>query len=65
MASRYRITFEFMDQRHTITTDRGIWVARDGFWLDSNMKYAAGSDVKYWIPPHRVLFIECERINDE
>ena len=31
---------------------------KDGFWINSDFNFTKVSDLKYWIPPAKILFIE-------
>ena len=56
MKQHYRCEFLFQEQ-HLTAYSSGLAAFRDGFWINSDLKYTDGSDVRYWIPPHRILFI--------
>lgn len=60
--SYYRCMFAFyklgqvVPFRYIVTVER-MDILTDGFWVDEDMKPAAASDTKYWIPPAQILTI--------
>jgi hypothetical protein len=61
MRPRYRCEFLFPNggrQRQlTAHSTEGIAAFRDGFWINEQLEYSNESDVRYWIPPHQILYI--------
>ena len=62
MKSRYRCEFLFHNgvepRRLIIDTTNGLAAFREGFWINEKLEYSIGSDVRYWIPSHHILYIE-------
>lgn len=48
----------FKDMRLEVELPYGLEDAYDGFWVNEHLMLTKGSDAKYWIPPHRILFVE-------
>jgi hypothetical protein len=61
MRPRYRCEFVFHNggPQHQLTaySTEGIAAFRDGFWINEQLEYSNGNDVRYWIPPHQILYI--------
>jgi hypothetical protein len=55
MRKRYRCEFLFQEQH--LCSSAGLTAFRDGFWINEDLKFTDGSDVHYWIPPHRILYV--------
>lgn len=36
----------------------GIHAFTSGFWINNDYMFTRSSDVKYWIPPSQILYIE-------
>lgn len=63
----YRIWFEDPDgNRRWIDTNKGIWPATEGFWVDSDWQYTVGLDeTLHWIPPGRIVLVtKLARVDD-
>lgn len=56
----YVCYFEFKDKILSVESQLGIEQFKDGFWIDDNLKMNIKTDVKYWIPPNRILYVEKE-----
>ena len=54
--TKYVCKFKLNGTTYETTSDRGIGVFQEGFWVDEEFELATGSDCKTWIPPHK---IEC------
>lgn len=57
----YRCEFLFYrdgnPQRMAIDIN-GLAGIREGFWLNEKLEYSYNTDVRYWIPPYQILYIE-------
>jgi hypothetical protein len=61
MSTRYLCYFEFRGQDWTAASSCGPRVFREGFWIDENCQYTTGMDAKFWIPPHKIHYVEAIR----
>lgn len=60
--TRYWCYFEFKDDNHVLFADR-LDAFKDGFWLTKEpLILTQGSNAHYWIPPHKIKYIEKEQI---
>lgn len=53
----YRCEFDFKGAQRTVRSDRGIETFKDGFWVDDHFRLTTGSDCRFWVPPHCILYI--------
>ena len=66
----YRCEFWFKGQRLSASSENGLKVFTNGFWLNDDYKlidYPAGDEeasfvCKYWIPPNKIDFVAVDRI---
>lgn len=54
----YCCVFEIGSERHVVQSYGGIEAFSHGFWLNDEFLLTKGSDAKYWIPPHNILYVE-------
>lgn len=54
--TKYLCKFKLNGTLYETTSEKGIAVFQDGFWIDEDFEYTVGSNCKMWIPPHK---IEC------
>ena len=54
----YICIFVFKGEIYYTYSDRGIHVFREGFWVNENLNLTDSLDMKYWIPPHKINYIE-------
>ncbi len=59
--SIYICEFEFKGQTLQARSDKGSNMFKDGFWINDKLKYAFGIGAKFWIPPHKISYIEVVR----
>ena len=54
----YICIFVFKGETYATYSDYGVHVFRKGFWVDENLVQTFTSTAKYWIPPHKINYIE-------
>jgi hypothetical protein len=55
----YRIWFDDpQGNRRSTDTTKGVWIAKDGFWVDEDwQRTTTFDDCIHWIPPHRIVLM--------
>lgn len=44
-----------------ISSANGIYEFKDGFYVDGEYELSTFKDAKYWVPPHKIEYIEIQR----
>ncbi len=57
----YRCYFEWNGKSRWVEGLRGQTEFSEGFWIDEEGALAFGREAKYWIPPHRIQYVEADR----
>ena len=55
--TKYVCKFKLNGTTYETTSDRGISVFQEGFWVDEDFELTVGSNCKTWIPPHKIEYI--------
>lgn len=53
----YECTFQFEAQSYKVSSDKGIEVFANGFWVNSDMEFTESGDNEYWIPPGHIFHV--------
>ena len=56
--NEYRCVFVFRGEEFSSYSKRGLDAFYDGFWINDKLETSVGEDVRYWIPPHKIEYIE-------
>lgn len=54
----YICEFIFKGEVYVVYSENGIRFFTDGFWVNENLMLTTGVGAKYWIPPHKINYIE-------
>ena len=56
----YYVNFMLLGRQRTLKLppNHGIATVKEGFWLDAKLEFCTASNVRYWIPPHQVTYVE-------
>ncbi len=57
----YRCYFEWNGKSRWVESDNGPSAFTGGFWINEDSALTTGMDAKYWIPPHRIKYVEADR----
>ncbi len=65
MGTKFICYFDFYNGKwgkelHTVETLLGLYVFKDGFWVNDKAELTMGSDAKIWIPPSKIYFVRKE-----
>jgi hypothetical protein len=55
--TNYQCKFLFCGEERTVSSERGISIFADGFWINERMDFTQENDARYWIPPSAILHI--------
>ncbi len=55
---KYICIFEFKGRELQAESSEGAWVFKQGFWINGDLQYTGNSDSRFWIPPHKISYIE-------
>jgi hypothetical protein len=60
--SKYFCFFDFQGETKAVAMpeNMGVRDVAEGFWVDSEFNWCAASQIKYWIPPGQILYVEKE-----
>lgn len=60
--SKYKVWFNFNGQLKWVDLpeNRRILDVATGFWVDVDFNWTVASQVRYWIPPSQILYVEKE-----
>ena len=56
--TKYLCKFKLNGTTYETVSSRGIFDFDKGFWVDEDFELTLGSKCKWWIPPHKVEYVE-------
>jgi hypothetical protein len=57
MKIKYWCYYTFQGKREMTSSENGLQVFRDGFWINNEGDFTTGEDAKIWIPPSKIDYI--------
>lgn len=60
----YICKFTLSGTTYRIVSTSGLYLFIHGFYLDTDFELSSNMNAKYWVPPHKIDYIEIRRENN-